>query len=273
MKEETFVYTVQTSDNDHDDAPPNEVTGLTNRVKFYESPLSPTSCCNSVDEASTVSLESNEEPSEVNGHVKGSLDKPIEILCCSSDREGEEGEGEKQHHELEMWTSNTSQYTLDCAAVAVAIYQIPLKNNPRDEVNSDSIELNRSLKRQKTMRISSCSDGELLPDASTTSCTIEASISTKIRFTETVDVFPIPMRSEYSDEVRAKIWSSTMELQENAARNTIEFASEGWDWRNVTLDDDMYQCHTTGKLIHPIHYYDANDRTNADTIDCDDQPQ
>jgi hypothetical protein len=31
----------------------------------------------------------------------------------------------------------------------------------------------------------------------------------------------------------------------------LEFASEGWDWRNVAGDEDM--LHIDGELVHPIH--------------------
>jgi len=76
-----------------------------------------------------------------------------------------------------------------------------------------------------------------------------------ITFNDTVTVLPIPMRSEYSERVKHRIWSSRMEIHENAARNKIEFAADGWDWRNVTEDNTMYVCSQTGELVHPVHYH------------------
>ena len=49
-----------------------------------------------------------------------------------------------------------------------------------------------------------------------------------LTFKEVVEVVPIPMRNEYSTRVRSRLWSSAFELHENAVRNTIEFASEGY---------------------------------------------
>ena len=75
--------------------------------------------------------------------------------------------------------------------------------------------------------------------------------TTKIAFQEEVEVVPIPTRHEYSDRIKSRIWSNRYELQENAERNAVEFASEGWNWENVTEDEGMYICSASGELVHP----------------------
>lgn len=49
----------------------------------------------------------------------------------------------------------------------------------------------------------------------------------RISFNTTVKVLPIPMRDEYSNRVRSRMWSNAMEIHQNATRNSIEFAAEG----------------------------------------------
>ena len=74
-----------------------------------------------------------------------------------------------------------------------------------------------------------------------------------VSFDDSVTVRPIPMRTEYSARMKQQIWSDRQETYRNAARNSIEFAAENWDWRQVAEDEDMVQA-VTGELIHPIHY-------------------
>lgn len=76
----------------------------------------------------------------------------------------------------------------------------------------------------------------------------------KLGFSDDVEVVPIPMRSEYSNRIKERMYSGRVELSENAQRNVVEFEAEGWDATTV-LDDEnqFYKCPLTGELIHPVH--------------------
>lgn len=76
-----------------------------------------------------------------------------------------------------------------------------------------------------------------------------------IHFKDTVSVMPIPSRYQYSDRIKQRIWSNRIELREMAQRNMIEFESEGFDWRNVVLEEDMYIDASNGNYIHPCHVH------------------
>lgn len=75
-----------------------------------------------------------------------------------------------------------------------------------------------------------------------------------VSFDCSVTVHQIPMRKEYSPRIRKYLWSDRAEMRNNATRNSLEFASENWDWRQVAEDKDMIKAET-GELVHPIHYF------------------
>jgi hypothetical protein len=77
-------------------------------------------------------------------------------------------------------------------------------------------------------------------------------VKSAVVFDESVAVFPIPNRSEYTPQMKSCIWSNKRELQKNAARNMLEFAAEGFNWRNAADDDAMYVNHV-GERVHPCH--------------------
>lgn len=105
----------------------------------------------------------------------------------------------------------------------------------------------------------SSGDASLQNSTSATSLTLLANNNERrkrgVTFHDEVTIHPIPTRYEFSDRVRKLLWSTPQELQINAVRNAVEFAAEGWDWRNVILDHEMMRNSLTGELVHPIHFY------------------
>jgi hypothetical protein len=109
----------------------------------------------------------------------------------------------------------------------------------------------------------------------------------RIHFHETVRVVPIPSRYQYSDRIKQTIWSNRHELQEMAQRNLLEFESEGYDWKNVVLDEDMYLDASTVSgnqrqvLIHPchvhgdsyVHHHGVNSTSNEETKQVEEQEE
>lgn len=118
-------------------------------------------------------------------------------------------------------------------------------NNNNSTINSRSSSSNR------TRTKSTISTTANTTTTNTTSTTKIKTKTTRIAFQDQVEVMPIPTRHEYSNRIKSRIWSNRYELQENAERNAVEFASEGWNWRNVTEDEGMYICSVSGELVHP----------------------
>jgi hypothetical protein len=77
---------------------------------------------------------------------------------------------------------------------------------------------------------------------------------TRIQFNNDVKVVQIPSRHEYSNRIKKFLWSNGNEISENAERNRVEYASEGWDWHTVLEDDEMYVDANTGELVHPCWF-------------------
>jgi hypothetical protein len=91
----------------------------------------------------------------------------------------------------------------------------------------------------------------------------------RIHFNTDVTVLPIPSHHEYSSRIKKFLWSNGEEIQENAARNRIEFASEGWDWHTVLEDDDMYVDANTGELVHPCWFDEGHSEAEEDYMDIE----
>lgn len=93
----------------------------------------------------------------------------------------------------------------------------------------------------------------LTPHTSCTSMSKKIKSKRRVSLHNDVAVVHIPMRTEYPNLIRERIWSSAYELHQNASRNTLEFASEGFNWRNVADDTQMIPA-PSGERIHPIHF-------------------
>jgi hypothetical protein len=67
------------------------------------------------------------------------------------------------------------------------------------------------------------------------------------------EVHGIPGRLDYSHHRRQMMWISAEELQQNYARNVLEFQSEHWDYRQCVEEEQFVRNTATGELVHPIH--------------------
>lgn len=99
-------------------------------------------------------------------------------------------------------------------------------------------------------------DRDLLKNNKQATVVTGGSKRSSVSFCAVVRVHTIPTRYEYSARIRGTLWTPPLEMQQNAARNSLEFAAEGWDWRNVANDEDMVIC--SGEKIHPIHFCDQS---------------
>jgi hypothetical protein len=90
---------------------------------------------------------------------------------------------------------------------SVPRYTSPLKYNHHEE--------KKRLERRKLLRAAGSANPK---SPSPTTLSKMSKPKRCITFDESVKVVPIPMRSEYSDRIRSRLWSNTIELYENAGK-------------------------------------------------------
>lgn len=142
-------------------------------------------------------------------------------------------------------------------------------NNNKGVVGLSSVPSPKHLSLAKTPLKYSKDDKEVGNTATKTTTDTTKPKRRGISFDESVSIVPIPMRSDYSKRMRDRMFHDRKELETMAARNSIEFAAEGWDWRTVTEDDGFYTCSVTGTKVHPIHiqrYQLAQQRQKAEQL-------
>ena len=85
-------------------------------------------------------------------------------------------------------------------------YEEQLKYNRRDE--------RKHIERRMHLRLARSAN----PQSSSPTTPLEETSKSKrcISFNESVKVVPIPMRNEYSDRIKTRLWSKTIEIYENA---------------------------------------------------------
>lgn len=108
---------------------------------------------------------------------------------------------------------------------------------------------------------------ELHDDTTTSKVESLSPRSARVQFNHVVSGVEIPSRHQYSSRIKRTMWADRAEISAMVERNSIEFESEGFDWENVVLDQDMYVNEVSGELVHPCHY----DVKGHHDIDDDDQ--
>lgn len=131
---------------------------------------------------------------------------------------------------------------------------LPLQSAPflqNHSVSMGHIEI--SLRENKEVPITPISSSCSSSHSPNKKAKIDPKNKKRVSVNKNVTVVSIPSRMEYPYETKQKLWSSSAELYANAARNTVEFASEGWNWRSVLEEEHMLVHQGNGEFIHPIH--------------------
>ena len=74
-----------------------------------------------------------------------------------------------------------------------------------------------------------------------------------VQFDTTVSGVEIPLRIDYPESARKRMWASFAEIHTNAERNINEFRADGYSWQNACEEDGM-MLQSVGVLVHPASY-------------------
>ena len=105
---------------------------------------------------------------------------------------------------------------------------------------------------------------QALKDDPSLSSSPTSSAPSLVHFDSSVTVFCIPSRHDFSNRIASELWTPLEELQENAARNSLEFAAERYDWKQVVTEHDMVVV--GNELVHPIHFGIVLDEMTDDQV-------
>lgn len=98
-----------------------------------------------------------------------------------------------------------------------------------------------------------------------------------VRFSEDVSIICIPRRCDYPKDLRNLLFSNKKELSKNVARNLKEFASDGFDWRNVKegensttmlIFDDTAGTSHSRSAKRPRNVYNSRRREDPPNSSC-----
>ena len=68
----------------------------------------------------------------------------------------------------------------------------------------------------------------------------------RVTFQKMVEVYLIPHKNMFSNQVRRSLWNDPEDIYRNALRNSVEFAAENFDWRQAVQDENFLVSPSTG---------------------------
>ena len=234
-------------------------TSLSKKKKCHRSKLLHTLGFETVPADEAANISTQREPSR--GSLLGQVRTTSEPLKYDADFDRSFQEQQARAAQREADTKNRGMLG---ALGSLFIYQQPAADQSTDDDQRQSSEPpaeQEDTDSGKPSLVASSADNSITTSGGNDcNSTDDSSISTTstrrrrgLTFNDTVTVVPIPKRQEYSKRVRDRLWVNAQDLQVQAQRNALEFASEGWDWQNVFEDDSMYIDAVTGEKVHPVH--------------------